>query len=72
MKWPRYDTMKSTDNRNMDLKETCFGDVMKMLHVRSKEEFWKDWAERHEYRNLKEGMWTEPAKNSSNNNVCWT
>ena len=48
----------SPDNRNMNLKETCPDDVKNMLITWSRE-MWNEWAERHEYSELREGLWPE-------------
>ena len=44
--WPRYDTILSPDNRNMNLKETCPDDVENMTFIWSNEKIWREWAER--------------------------
>ena len=41
MKWLRYDTIASTDNRNMNFNETCLDDVKKMMIIRSIEK-WRE------------------------------
>ena len=36
------------DGQCTDLKQVCLVDVMKRLVRRSREQYWKAWAERHE------------------------
>ena len=40
MKWPRYDTNVSFDDRNMNFETTCLDDVKNMM-MWSREKFWK-------------------------------
>ena len=38
----------------------CPNDVEKMLVQRARSVYWKKWAAKHEYEELKEGAWLEP------------
>ena len=49
------DTIVSPGNRQLNLKESFLGDVKKMMITWSREKFWKVWAEKHEYGELKAG-----------------
>ena len=48
--------------QQQDELETCLDDVKKMMIPWSKEKLWKNWAERHKYVEINEGMWQEPAE----------
>ena len=39
----------------------CPKDVEKMLLKQARSAYWKKWAAKHEYEELKEGVWLEPA-----------
>ena len=51
----------ASDNRRMNLKETCPDDVRKMLIIWSRENVWKRSVQR-EYGEWKAGVGTEPTK----------
>ena len=53
MQWPRYDTLKSPDNRNMNLEHTCVDDVWRVMISCSKDEFWTHVAQRHQFGEVK-------------------
>ena len=44
----------------IDMGCVCPRDVKKMLVQRARSVYWKKWAARHEYEELKEGAWLEP------------
>ena len=45
----------------VDMRYVYPKDVKKMLVQRARTVFWKRWAAKHEYEELKEGIWLEPA-----------
>ena len=45
----------------MDMRYVCPKDVTKMLLKQARSTYWKKWAAKHEYEELKEGFWLEPA-----------
>ena len=44
----------------MDMRYVCPKDVKKMLLKQARSTSWKQWAAKHEYEELKEGIWLEP------------
>ena len=44
----------------IDMRFVCPKDVKKMLVQTVRSFFWKKWAAKHEYEELKEGAWLEP------------
>ena len=48
-------------DRNIDMRYVCPKDVKKMLLQQARTVYWKKWAAKHEYEELKEGIWLEPA-----------
>ena len=55
MKDAEIEHVLSPDNRNGSLKETCPDHAEQMLIMWSTENCSNDWAERHEYKDLKGG-----------------
>ena len=47
--------------QEIDMRFLCPRDVNKMLVQRARSVFWEKWAAEHEYEELKEGVWLEPA-----------
>ena len=45
----------------MDMRFVCPKDVKKMLLKQAKSTYWKKWAAKHEYGELKESPWLESA-----------
>ena len=45
----------------IDMGYVCPKDVKKMLVQQARSVHWKKWAAKHEYEELKEGIWLEPA-----------
>ena len=43
------------------MRYVCSKDVKKMLVQQARSVCWKKWAAKHEYEDLKEGIWLEPA-----------
>ena len=42
------------------MRFVCPKDVKKMLVQRARSVYWKKWAAKHEYEELKEGAWLDP------------
>ena len=45
----------------VDMRHDCPKDVKKMLLKQARSTYCKKWAAKHEYEELKEGVWLEPA-----------
>ena len=43
------------------LRNACPKDVKNMLLQQARKVYWKKWAAKHEYEELEEGIWLEPA-----------
>ena len=61
IKWPHCHTLIFEGDRNVDMRYVCPKDVKKMLLQQTRTVYWKKWAPKHEYEELKEGIWLEPA-----------
>ena len=61
VKWPHWHTLIFEGDRNIDMRFVCPEDVKKMLLQQARTVCWKKWAAKHEYEDLKEGIWLEPA-----------
>ena len=48
-------------DRRTDMKYVCPKDVKKMLLQQARTVYWKKWAAKHEYEEMKEGAWLEQA-----------
>ena len=59
-KWPYWHTLVFSDETKIDMRFVCLKDVRKMLVQGARSVFWKNWAAKHEYEELKEGAWLEP------------
>ena len=60
-KWPHCNTLTFQGDRNVDLRDVCPKDVKKMQLQQARTVYWKKWAAKHDYEELKEGIWVEPA-----------
>ena len=60
IKWPHWHTSMFSDEIKIDMGLVCPKDVKKMLVQRARSVYWKKWAAKHEYEELKEGTWIEP------------
>ena len=60
-KWPHRHPLIFSDETRIDLRFVCPRDVKKMLVQRARSVYWKKWAAKHEYEELKEGVWNEQA-----------
>ena len=61
IRWPQWHTLMFSDEIQIDM-EIGFVRKMfeKMLIQRARSVFWKKWAAKHGYEELKEGAWLEP------------
>ena len=53
MKWPQWHTLMFSDEINIDMRLVRPKDVRKMLVHRAPSVYWKKWAAKHEYEELK-------------------
>ena len=60
IKWPCWHTSVLGDEIKMDVRYVCRKYVKEMLVQKSRSVYWKKWAAKHEYEELKEGAWLEP------------
>ena len=60
IKWPLWHTLIFGCDRSIDMRYVCPKDLKKMLLQQARKVYWKKWA-KHEYGELKEGVWLEPA-----------
>ena len=61
IKWPQWHTLTSEGEARIDMRYVCPKDVKKMLVQQARSFYWTKWAAKHEYEELKEGIWLEPA-----------
>ena len=61
IKWPHWHTSTLEGDRRIDMRYVCPRDVKKMSLQLATQVYWKKWAAKHEYEELKEGIWLEPA-----------
>ena len=60
-KWPQWHTLIFEGQVQVDMRYICPKDVKKMLSGTGQiTAYWKKWAAKHEYEELKEGIWLEP------------
>ena len=73
-KWPHWHTLIFSDETRIDTKFVCPRDVKKMLVQTARSVYRKKWAAKHEYEEVKEGVWLEPAPALSRKKVReeWT
>ena len=60
IKWPYGYTLIFGNDTKIDMRLVCPTDVKKMLVQTARSVYWKKWAAKHEYDELKEGAWLEP------------
>ena len=60
IKWPHWHALFFRDETTIYMRFVCPRDVKKMLVQRARSVYWKKWAAKHEYEQLKEGAWREP------------
>ena len=61
IKWPHRHTLIFEGEVRIDMRFVCPKDVKKMLVQQARIVCWKKWAAKHEYAELEEGSWLEPA-----------
>ena len=61
VKWPFWHTLVFDGDRNIDMRYVCPKYVKKMLVRQARTVYWKKWAAKHEYEELKEGIRREAA-----------
>ena len=61
IRWPHWHTLIFEGDRRIDMRYVCPKDVKKTLVQQAGSVYWKKWAAKHEYEELKEGIWLEPA-----------
>ena len=61
IKRPHWHTLILEGDVRIDMRYVCPKDVKKMFLQRARTVHWKKWAAKHEYEELKKGIWLEPA-----------
>ena len=61
IKWPHWHTLTFEGDRKIDMRYVFPKDVKKMLLQQARSVYWKKWAAKHEFEELKDGIWLEPA-----------
>ena len=61
IKWPQRYTLIFEGDGRIDMRYVCQKNVKKILMQQARTIYWKKWAANHEYEELKEGIWLEPA-----------
>ena len=61
IRWPHWHTLIFEGDRTIDVRHVCPKDVKKLILQQARTVDWKKWAAMHEYEELKEGIWLEPA-----------
>ena len=56
-RWSHWHTLIFEGEVRLDMRYVCPNDVRKMLLQQARSVFWKKWAAKHEYDELKEGIW---------------
>ena len=57
VKEPQWHTLIFEGQVQVDMRYVCPKDVKKMLLRQARKTFRKKWAAKHEYEELKEGIW---------------
>ena len=60
IKWLQRHTLAFEEQTEVDMRTVCPKDAKKMLLKRARQGYWKRWVAKHEYDELKEGVWLEP------------
>ena len=61
IKWPQCHTFLCEGQVQVDVRYVCPKDVKNMLMKQAQSICWRKWAAKHEYEELKQGTWLEPA-----------
>ena len=59
IKWPHWHTLVFSSEMTIDMRYVYPKDVKKMLVQQARSVYWKKWAAKHKYEELKEGVWLE-------------
>ena len=60
IKWSQWHTLLFEEQVVEDMRAVCPQDVKQVLLKRARMVYWKKWAAKHEYEELKEVVWLEP------------
>ena len=66
IRWPQWHTLMFEDEERIDVRCVCPKDVKKMLVQQARSVYWKKYAAKHEYEELKEGIWLEAKRRRKN------
>ena len=58
-KWPHWHTLIFEGYVRIDMRDACPKDVKMMLLQQVRSVYWKRWTAKHEFEELKEGIWLE-------------
>ena len=61
IKWPFWQTWMFEGDRSIDMRYVCPKDVKKNALAAGQKSLLEKWAAKHEYEDLKEVTWLEPA-----------
>ena len=61
IKLPQWHTLIFEGQVRVDMRYVCPKDVKKTLWGQARSTYWRKWAAKHEYEEVKEGIWLEPA-----------
>ena len=64
IRWPQWHTLMFSDEIEIDMRLVCPTEVKKILVQRARSVYWKKWAAKHGYEELKEGAWLETGLSS--------
>ena len=62
IKWPQWHTFFFERQGRVDMRLVCPEDMKKMLRKQARPPCWKKWAAKHQYEELKEGVWFVPTE----------
>ena len=60
IKWPQWHTLMFSQEINIDMRFACPRDGKQKLVQKARSVYWKNWAAKHDYEELREGAWLEP------------
>ena len=61
IKWPQRHSLIFEGQTRVDMRYVCPKGAKNMLVQQARSAYWKKWAAKHEYEELKEHTWLEPA-----------
>ena len=59
IKWPLWHTLTFGSDRSIDMSYVCPQELKKMFLLQARKIYWKKWAAKREYEELKECVWLE-------------